>query len=105
MNQVDNDPAPLPADATNGNVIYREYFEFSTIVKMNSRTVTDIIDVFGAVGGVVQSMALIFAFFLSPWAEMCYKMEAITHLCLFSDAKNITSQITFNLYDKVILYF
>ena len=50
-------------------------------------------------------MALIFAFFLNPYSEMCYKMDTISHFCLYSDAKNKISHIKWTIYDKVIFYF
>jgi hypothetical protein len=105
LNQVKHFGDTPADDATHGITIYEEYFELSDTIKSNSRTVTGIFEVFGNVGGLIQSMALIVAFFLNPYSEMCLKMDTISHLCLYSDAKNKISHIKFTVYDKVIFYF
>jgi hypothetical protein len=49
---------------------------------MNSRTVYSIVGVFGDVGGVISTFALIFALFLAPYSEMQFRMKAISEMCL-----------------------
>ena len=62
--------------------VYQEFFEFSNTQVMNARTVYSIIGVFGDVGGVISTFGLIFALFLAPYSEMCFRFKAIQELCM-----------------------
>ena len=53
LNQVQHYDSIPDDDAKNGNLIYKEYFYLSDTIKMNSRTVTGVIDVLKRVGGVI----------------------------------------------------
>lgn len=71
---------------------------------MNSRTVYSIIGVFGYVGGITSSFAIIFGFFLLPYSEMCFRMDAVSELYLSGDLNN-SKHIKFSASDKLVSYF
>ena len=71
---------------------------------MNSRTVYSIIGVFGDVGGVISCLSIMLALFLSPYSEICFRMKAISDLCLI-ETKDKIEYIQFTFKDKIAYYF
>jgi len=74
---------------------------------MHSRTVYDIIGVFGYVGGIISSLAIIVSMVLIPYAEMCFRMEAIPEMYLAESQIDNTraAHIKFTTSDKLVSYF
>ena len=70
---------------------------------MNSRTVYSIIGVFGDVGGVISTFAIIFSIFLAPYSEMCFRFKAIQEMCMVEVQEQV-QKINFTIGDKVVYY-
>ena len=85
----------IPQSADNENSLYMEYFIFSDTQIMNSRTVYSIVGVFGYVGGIISSIVIIIGFFMQPYSELSFRMQAVSDLYL-SGTDQHSHQIRFS---------